>query len=115
MIVRVLDQGAATEEEPRRITWRRVELEDEILSILGASPEPGERIEFAFRRREHELMLVFARLSVLDARELHRRLSLCLAEDPIGNRIRSARFRSVAASCMPCGATGPGRVPARGW
>jgi hypothetical protein len=77
----------AAEDEPRRrITWRRVELEDEILSVLGAAPEPGERIEVAFRRKEHDLMFLFARLGVLDAMELHRRLSLGLADDLIATQ-----------------------------
>jgi hypothetical protein len=99
-----LEHGRATaDDEPRRITWRRVELEEEILSVLGAAPEPGERIEVAFRRKERELMFMFARLSVLDAMEQHRRLSLGLADDPIATQFtrriaeRRARLLSFLA------------------
>lgn len=91
------------DERPRRIVWRRVELEDEILSILGAAPEPGERIEMAFRRKEQELIMLLARLSVLDAMELHRRLTLGLAGDPVAAQFgrliaeRRARLMSFLA------------------
>lgn len=74
------------DDEPRRITWRRVDLEDEILSVLGSAPEPGERLEMAFRRKEQELIMLFARLSAADARELHHRLTLGRADDPIATR-----------------------------
>jgi hypothetical protein len=90
-------------DEPRGLVWRRIELEDEILSVLAASPELGERIEMAFRRKEHELMQVFMRLSVLDAMELQRRLSLGLADDPIAMQFmrlvadRRARLTSFLA------------------
>lgn len=67
----------------RPVTWAPVALEMEILSVMDRRPEPGERLEFAFRRKELELMSVFDRLSLLDARELHRRLTLTLADDPI--------------------------------
>lgn len=77
---------AVEEDEPRRIPWRRVELEDEILAVLDAAPEPGEPIEMAFRRKEQELMALLSRLSVVDAMELQRRLTLSLADDPIAAR-----------------------------
>lgn len=78
--------------EPWRIAWRSVELEEEILAVLDSSPEPGERIEAAFRRKEHELAMVFARLHVHDAMELRRRLTLAPADDPI-----AARFARLIA------------------
>lgn len=67
----------------RPLTWTRVALETEILSVMDRRPEPGERLEFAFRRKELELMAVFDRLTLADSHELHRRLTLMLADDPI--------------------------------
>jgi len=70
----------------RPLTWTPVALELEILGVMERRPEVGERLEFAFRRKELELMSVFQQLSVADSRELHRRLSLMLADDPIAQR-----------------------------
>lgn len=67
----------------RPLTWTPVALEAEILAVMDRRPEPGERLEFAFRRKELELMAVFDQLSLADSRELHRRLTLMLADDPI--------------------------------
>lgn len=82
------------------LAWRRVELEDEILSVLRAPSASGDRIEMAFRRKEQELIMLFARLTVLDAMELHRRLRLDLATDPIatsfGRLIAERRVRLVS-------------------
>lgn len=77
---------ASVEAKPGRITWRRVQLEAQILAVLQAPPEPDERIEYAFRRKEDELMQLFAQLSTFDAMELHRRLTLCVSDDPIAAR-----------------------------
>ena len=89
----------ASDRTPTR-TWVTVALESEILAALDRQPEPGERIEFAFRRKEAELAAVFSRLSVADARELHRRLTLQLDGDPIGSRfvrmIAARRVRLMA-------------------
>lgn len=91
-------------EPPRRITWRKVALENEILTVLDAKPGPDETFELAFRRKEQELMAVFARLDILDSMELHRRLSLCLFDDPIASRFarlvvqRRTRLLSFLAS-----------------
>ena len=38
------------ERRVRPLTWAAVALESEILSILARDAEPGERLEFAFRR-----------------------------------------------------------------
>lgn len=67
-------------------TWVAVALESEILAALDRQPEPGERIEFAFRRKEAELASVFSRLNLAEARELHRRLTLQLDGDPVVSR-----------------------------
>jgi hypothetical protein len=74
------------DEPAPRLTWSPVASEQEILAILDAGPEPGERIEQAFRRKEANLLEALRRLSVGDARELHRRLSLGLTDDPIAQR-----------------------------
>lgn len=71
-----------------RIGWRTVALEREIEAAILSAPGPGERIEFAFRRKEQELKDLFARLPVLDAMELHRRLNLCLNDDPLANQFK---------------------------
>lgn len=74
------------DEPAPRLTWSPVASEQDILAILDAGPEPGERIEQAFRRKEANLLEALRRLSVGDARELHRRLSLALTDDPIAQR-----------------------------
>lgn len=68
---------------PRPITWRQVALEAEILAALATAPEAHETVALAFARKERELVALFGRLTVLDAMELHRRLSLDLHDDPI--------------------------------
>lgn len=91
------------DQEAPRIRWRAVAIEHQIIEVLDARPEPGERIEFAFRRKEHELMSLFAQLSVIDALELHRRLRLSLSDDPLASRFgrlvvdRRARLMSYLA------------------
>jgi hypothetical protein len=80
------DSIADQPDQEHVIAWSTVRLEAEILDTLGAPVAPGERLEIAFRRKEHELKLVFERLSVMEARELHRRLTLMLPGDPIATR-----------------------------
>jgi hypothetical protein len=80
------EQPRETDEPAFVIEWAPISLEHEIVSILDAYPDPGERLESAFRRKEHELGAVFARLSVMDARALHRRLTLTPPDDPIAAR-----------------------------
>jgi hypothetical protein len=82
----MLPSDAATTDPVRRLTWNAVELEAEILAVLDRAPTAGEQLEFAFRRKEAELLAVFDRLTVRDARELHRRLELLLPGDPIASR-----------------------------
>lgn len=50
-------------------------IENELVAILTGTPHPDETIEVAFTRKEHELRGVLARLTPLEARALHRRLS----------------------------------------
>lgn len=99
----VADSVADETDEERAIAWSCVALETEILATLVAPPCPGERLEVAFRRKEHELKGLFARLSVADARELHRRFTLMLPSDPVASRFRQliaerrARLRAYLA------------------
>lgn len=76
----------ADDEAPVKLTWQPIAHEQEVIAVLDAAPEPHETIELAFRRKEYELRAVFARLTLADARALHRRLTLCLHGDPIAAR-----------------------------
>lgn len=80
---RVDDEGAECGDLP----WRAVALESEILEAFDR-PIVGESMEIGYRRKERELMSTFAALSVLDAYELHRRLSVLVANDPIARRFQ---------------------------
>jgi hypothetical protein len=73
-------------DEDRALAWSSVKLEAEILETFAAPAAPGEQLELAFRRKEHELKVLFDRLSVADARALHRRFTLMLPGDPIASR-----------------------------
>lgn len=92
-----------SDDQPPRVTWRAVAIENDILDVLDTRPQPGERIELAFRRKEQELMSLFAQLSAIDALELHRRLKLSLSDDPLATRFarliveRRARLMSYLA------------------
>jgi hypothetical protein len=68
------------------LTWHPIAVEREVLYVLDSKPAPYEQLLFAFRRKESELRVLFAGLSLADARELHRRLSLMLPNDPIATR-----------------------------
>jgi hypothetical protein len=46
----------------------------QLIDVLVRTPGPGETIEMCFVRKERELGELFAALSVIDARALHRRL-----------------------------------------
>jgi hypothetical protein len=80
------------DDAPRARTWTPVALEVEILSVLTTSPLPCEQLAFAFKRKEQELGALFARLSVADSRELHRRCTVVLDGDEL-----AARFRRLVA------------------
>lgn len=62
-----------------------VKLEAEIIAELDRGPE-GERLATAFQRKEHALGALFAQLSIEEARVLHRRLTVPLANDPVAQR-----------------------------
>jgi len=69
-----------------RITWKPVQLENEIIAVFDERPAPGEQLEMAFRRKEQQLAAVFARLNAVDSLALQRRLNLSLSDDPIAER-----------------------------
>jgi hypothetical protein len=81
---------------PPRIEVAR---EHAILAVFMMPPAPGEQLELAFRRKEHELCVLFAQLSVSDARVLHRRLVLGATDDPIaaqlGRMVAERRARLI--------------------
>lgn len=63
-------------------------VESILLEILALAPEPGETIEVAYRRKEHALADVLARLSRDDAALLHRRLLDPQADDVLAQRFQ---------------------------
>lgn len=75
-----------------RLSWSPVALETEIIAALDAPQLAHETLDAAFRRKEHELGAVFARLNPADSLALERRLNLALAGDPI-----AARFARLVA------------------
>ncbi|MEJ7599251.1 MAG: hypothetical protein WKG01_15200 [Kofleriaceae bacterium] len=78
------EDSAATDLPPPR--WKPVTLEREILDVLDMAPEQGERLDLAFRRKEHQLASLFTRSSVMDCRALHKRISVPATDDPIAAR-----------------------------
>jgi hypothetical protein len=77
---------STADEVPYRQQWCAVALEAEILESLHAGPLPNQRISGAFERKERELAAIFARLSITDARSLHRRLTIPAASDPLAQK-----------------------------
>jgi len=65
---------------------RATRLDARMLAILASGPAHGETLDAAFRRKEHELGAVFARLSVAESRALHRRLSVPAQDDLVAAR-----------------------------
>ncbi|MEO8842282.1 MAG: hypothetical protein ABI704_11970 [Kofleriaceae bacterium] len=61
-------------------------LEAEILVALDVPKRHHETRDAEFRRKEHELGAVFARLTPADSLALEKRLKLSLAGDPIAER-----------------------------
>jgi len=76
----------------QKLAWKPVAFEAEILAALDAPKQDHETSEAAFRRKEHEIGAVFARLTPADSLALERRLNLSLAGDPI-----AARFARLVA------------------
>jgi hypothetical protein len=80
--------------------WSPVSLEAEIAAVIDALPLPGEQLAAAFRRKELTLGDLFARLSVVEARELHRRFTRSVADDALAvrfNRLVSERRARLLA------------------
>lgn len=76
------------------------EIEAELLRVLTSTPNDGETREAAFRRKEHEVGGLFAGLSSLQSRTLHRRLHQRRAGDAIaeafGRMIAERQARLLA-------------------
>lgn len=74
------------DEAPVTLTWQPIAHEEAIISILDAGPQADETLQLAFSRIERELCAMFTHLALADAKALHRRLTLCLPDDPIATR-----------------------------
>lgn len=66
-------------------TWKAIEHETAIIELID-SKFPGEIASEVFRRKEHALGAIFASLSITDAWQLHRRLTVSSPLDPIATR-----------------------------
>lgn len=74
------------EDERPPLTWREVAGERDIVCVLTSRPVAGEQAAAAFLRKEVELRALISKMSVSDARELHRRLTLVIMGDPIASQ-----------------------------
>jgi len=78
----------------------RVALEDAIVEALDVVPSSRETTRVAFQRKEHAIAMLFAKLTVSDARILHRRLTIPSDGDAIASRfallIAERRARLIA-------------------
>ena len=80
-----------------------IPIDDQIIAILDASVVPGMTITSAYREKEHALAMLFTTLSVIEARGLHRRLSIPSPSDTLAARFarlvadRQARLLGVLA------------------
>ena len=76
------------------------EIETQLTQILASSPVLGETLELAYKRKEHEIGSVFARLSALESRTLHERLTLARQDDALATQfsrlIETRRLRLLA-------------------
>lgn len=76
------------------------EIETQLTQILASLPMPGETIELAYKRKEHEIGSVFASLSALESRALHERLTLARRDDALATQfsrlIEGRRLRLLA-------------------
>ena len=73
-------------------------VERRLIQVLRGEPIPGETIDAEFRRKEQCIGAIFAGLSVLEARTLHRRLTLQSPSDVLAaefSRLIEARRRRL--------------------
>jgi hypothetical protein len=87
----VIVQQVALVTGPREVGIPR-EIESAILAVLEGPVGFGETIETTFRRKEHELGALFAKLSVSECRALHKRL-----ENPKAGDALALRFGAMIA------------------
>ncbi len=80
--------AAAAERAPRKPAIEIVSpaAEHALLAILEAPAQPGETLYVAYRRKERELGIAFAKLAVSEARALLRRLMTPRADDVLALR-----------------------------
>lgn len=75
-------------------------METEIIAVLDAPRAEGEQFDVAFRRKEHELGVLFAGLNAVDSLELQRRVGLKLPGDVLAERFgrltNDRRMRLIA-------------------
>jgi hypothetical protein len=74
------------DEAPPSFIWTTVSLEAEMIAVIDAPPHPGEHLASSFGRKELMLGDLFARLTVVEARELHRRFTRAAADDALALR-----------------------------
>lgn len=90
----------AEEELPVQLAWKPVSMETEIIAVLDAPRAEGEQFDVAFRRKEHELGVLFAGLNAVDSLELQRRVGLKLPGDVLAERFgrltNDRRMRLIA-------------------
>ncbi|HLL23751.1 MAG TPA: hypothetical protein VK427_16545 [Kofleriaceae bacterium] len=76
------------------------ELEQRMIETLVKAPSSDETIEAGYRRKEHELLTLLAPLTPLEARALHRRLTMPSGDDPLathfGRLVPARRARVLA-------------------
>jgi hypothetical protein len=91
------------------------EIESAILAVLEGPVGFGETIETTFRRKEHELGALFAKLTVVECRALHKRLDNPQAGDALALRfgamisVRRARLLAFLQDARRREATAGGR------
>jgi hypothetical protein len=95
----IWESPAPVSAEPVR-TWSTIAAEREVLVVLEGPLAIGETAATGFKRIEQELGDLFATLTVLDSRELHRRLSSPALDDAIairfGRMVIDRRHRLLA-------------------
>jgi len=71
-----------------KLTWSPLSDggDQKIIVVIAAEAAHGESAHTAFRNKEIQLAELFARLTVTDARALHRRLTIPAKDDPVAAR-----------------------------
>ena len=82
------DDRWGQQEVELELTWSPLpnDMDQRIIAIIMAEAMPGETAVVAFRTKEQQLGSLFATLSIADARNLHRRLTIPAKGDPVADR-----------------------------